>query len=290
MNKLKQTPLFAIIVFLVLLAAGCGDGEDPETFPAATLEPPANAITTAAPTTAFSSYTFAVCGDNRITGIENGVLQKIVDSAKANGASFIVNTGDITTSGTREELWRYREFTEASGIRFYNVPGNHDVGNGGVNIEYESVIGPYYYSFDYGGDHFVVLDNADDATGIDAAQTQWYYTDLDSHKNQRHQFIFTHIPVASPSLPSGHVAGEKGEAGFKSGQQLVQEASRHTNVDAMFFGHIHAYMPYRLDGIDAYITGGAGAPLYFPENAGGFYHYLLVKVSGEKVEVQVVRV
>ena len=290
MKRIKQPPLIAILVFLVLFAVGCGAGGDAQTSATTTLEPPAAATTTTAPTTAFSSYTFAVCGDNRITGIENGILQKIVDSAKANGAPFIVNTGDITTSGTREELWRYREFTEASGIRFYNVPGNHDVGKGGVNADYESVIGPYYYSFDYGGDHFVVLDNADDATGIDAAQTQWYTAGLDSHKNQRRQFIFTHIPVASPSLPSGHVAGEKGNAGFKSGQQLVQEASRHANVDAMFFGHIHAYVPYRLDGVDAYITGGAGAPLYFPENAGGFYHYLLVKVSDEKVEVQVVRV
>ncbi|MEK7817967.1 MAG: metallophosphoesterase [Actinomycetota bacterium] len=191
MKGFKQLSLIFILLCLLVPIGGCSAGGDAGAPPPTTLGAPtpvthASTSPAATATDAVSSYTFAVCGDNRITGIENGILQKIVDSAKANGAAFIVNTGDITTSGTRDELWRYREFTKASGISFYNVPGNHDVGKGGVNADYESIIGPYYYSFDSGGDHFVILDNADDATGIDAMQTQWYTADLDSHDNRRH--------------------------------------------------------------------------------------------------------
>ncbi|MHB8159838.1 MAG: metallophosphoesterase family protein [Thermoleophilia bacterium] len=235
-------------------------------------------------------YTFAVCGDNRTMGIENGILPRIIESAKARGADFMINTGDVSGEGSRGELSLYRDLTDASGLRIHTVPGNHDVGRGGTSEAYESIIGATYYSFDQGGDHFIVLDNADDRIGIDQIQMQWLTADLARNSDKPRQFIFAHIPVADPSLPSGHVSGELGDEGLRSGQQLVAEASTYANVSDFFFGHIHAYFSYKLDGIDAYVTGGAGAPLYFPESSGGYYHYLLVSVHPESVELEVVRV
>jgi hypothetical protein len=119
---------------------------------------------------------------------------------------------------------------------------------------------------------------------------QWLSADLAANFGKPHQFIFAHIPIADSSLPSDHVSGEKGGEGLRSGQQMVEQARAYPNVDAFFFGHIHAYLAYQLDGIDAYVTGGAGAPLYFPESAGGYYHYLLVSVYPEGVKVEVVRI
>lgn len=276
-----------VLIILALLLAGCG-GTAATTGSTATstvTAPPA-AVSVAQP----GAYSFAVCGDNRMNGIDSGVLKKITDSARSRGAAFIVDVGDVTTSGTLEELVRYREFAEASGLKFYTAPGNHDVGRGGTSAAYESVIGAPYYSFDYGGDHFVVADNADDTTGIDPAQMEWLKSDLAAANDRPHQFIFTHIPVSSADLPTGHVAGELGAAGLESGRLLVDEAGKYPNVSAFFFGHVHAYAAYRVDGINAYISGGAGAPLHFPESAGGYFHYLLVTVRGDSVEVEVVRV
>ena len=119
---------------------------------------------------------------------------------------------------------------------------------------------------------------------------QWLTADLAANAGKPRQFIFAHIPVADSSLPSGHVSGELGAEGLQSGQQMVAEAARYANVADFFFGHIHAYFSYKLAGIDAYVTGGAGAPLYFPESSGGYYHYLLVSVHPESVELEVVRV
>jgi 3',5'-cyclic AMP phosphodiesterase CpdA len=248
---------------------------------------------TSAPASSVNSqplYTFAVCGDNRAIGIESGVLPGIIESAKARGAEFMVNTGDISGDGSREELILYRDLIESSGLKFHTVPGNHDIGSGGVSQDYEEIIGPYYFSFDYAGDHFIILDNADDRTGIDDNQMGWFSADLAANSRKPHQFVFIHIPIADPSLPSEHVSGEKGGEGLRTGQQLVAEAAAYDNMDAFFFGHIHAYLAYKLDGIDAYVTGGAGAPLYFPEDAGGYYHYLLVSVYPDAVKVEVIRV
>ena len=162
----------AAMLAIMLLLAGCGDG-------VSSTDSPATQVSTA--TTATSGiqplYVFAVCGDNRTMGIESGVLPRIVESAKARGASFMVNTGDVTGSGDIEELIIYRDFIEESGMRFYTAPGNHDVGSGGVSQDYEEILGPFYFSFDYAGDHFIILDNADDRTGIDADQMSWLSSD-----------------------------------------------------------------------------------------------------------------
>lgn len=276
-----------LVMLVVMLAAGCGTQAGGD---GATVAPTSStgAVTTAE--TATTPYSFAVCGDNRLRGIENGVLGRVIDSARARGAAFMVDTGDVTTSGTEDELIRYLDFTGKSGLKFHTVPGNHDVGEGGTSEAYESIIGPPYYSFDYAGDHFVIVDNADDETGIPPEEMRWLTADLAANAERRNQFIFAHIPVASASLPSGHATGEGGDAGLQSGKALTAEAARYPNIQEIFFGHIHAYMSYRLDGINAYVTGGAGAPLTFPEEQGGYYHYLLVSVKGDSVEVEVVRV
>lgn len=280
--------LVLISVFqLAGFATGCGDSQ---IAPVATGAAQARTTQTSTAYRSGSSYTYAVCGDNRIVGIESGVMGRIIDSAKSHGAAFVVNTGDVTTSGTRDELVQYHDYTISSGITFYTVPGNHDVGKGGTSEVYEEIIGPPYYSFDHAGDHFVIIDNADDKTGISDTQMRWLTEDLAVNAGRPKQFIFAHIPVGSTSLPSGHVTGEGGNAGLESGQAMVSEAAKYPNVEGIFFGHIHAYLAYRLDGIDAYVTGGAGAPLYLPEGQGGYYHYLLVTVSEEGVEVEVVRV
>lgn len=274
-----------LLLLVICLAPACGRDEGPVTQP-----PPTGAVPQPTVTAAPDAYSFAVCGDNRTTGIESGVMGRIIESAKARGASFIVNTGDVTDGGDRDELLEYKAYTDASGIMFYTVPGNHDVGKGGVSRAYEEIIGPYYYSFDYGPDHFVVLDNADDEVGIDDVQMNWFTQDLDANRGMVHTFVFTHIPIADSDIPSGHVSGEKGAAGLESGKRVVEEAGKRPNVSDFFFGHIHAYFAYSLNGFDAYITGGAGAPLYFPEGAGGYYNYLLVTVRGQDVSVEVVRV
>lgn len=281
--------LLIVALLAALFISACGSGDGPATAPPATstLTATAPAGTTGLET---STYTFAVCGDNRITGIENGTMDRIVASAKERGAEFVVNTGDLTTTGSLSELRRYREYTETSGLKWYATPGNHDVGPGGTSAAYEEEIGAYYYSFDYGGDNFVVLNNSDDRTGIESPQREWLEDELATGDGERYQFIFTHIPIASPSLGTGHATGESGGAGLQSGQWLAAEASGHPNVVALFFGHVHAYAKYDIDGLTGYVTGGAGAPLHFPEALGGYFHYLLVKVKPEGVEVEVVRV
>jgi hypothetical protein len=58
----------------------------------------------------------------------------------------------------------------------------------------------------------------------------------------------------------------------------------------VFLGHEHMYLRKTVDGIPHIIAGGGGAPLYAKDEDGGFYHYVLVTVDGEKVSGEVVDV
>ncbi len=213
----------ALLISTAAAVTGCAGNGTVSTRQPETVQVLTDATATVPQGAQAPSYTFAVCGDNRAEGIENGVFPRIIESARAKGAAFIVNTGDITGDGSLEELTLYRDVTSASGLGFYSVPGNHDVGSGGVSAAFENVIGPLYSSFDFGGDHFILLDNADDRVGIDAAQMQWFVADIAANAGRNHQFIFTHIPVADPSLPSGHVTGERGGRGCVRGSSSFRK-------------------------------------------------------------------
>lgn len=59
-------------------------------------------------------------------------------------------------------------------------------------------------------------------------------------------------------------------------------------MTAVFAGHEHLYQRKQAGGIVHITTGGGGAPLYADEKDGGFHHYVLVNVDGEKVSGEVV--
>ena len=58
----------------------------------------------------------------------------------------------------------------------------------------------------------------------------------------------------------------------------------------VFLGHEHLYLRKTIDGIPHIIVGGGGAPLYAKDEDGGFHHYVLVTVDGDKVAGEVVDV
>ena len=88
-------------------------------------------------------------------------LEELVEGA---APDLVVVTGDLTNMGTVPELESYRAAIESVPIPVFSVFGGHD-----GNIErrsttadtpctrnIEATLGPTYYSFDWGGYHFVI--------------------------------------------------------------------------------------------------------------------------------------
>lgn len=268
--------LLVTVLVVVWTAAGCGGGDA-----AVTATDP---VITAAPEPA-ASYSFAVMGDSHTVGIDNGILAQAVASAVADGAGFIIHTGDVTNIGAAEEFARYRALMDSAGVPVYSIPGNHDIVTAGDSSLFASTVGNPWGSFDHDGDHFVLVDYSDETYGIGLEQQQWLAADLAANAAAPRLFIFSHIPLLDPQTIPGEYLGEEANL---AAARLLELTRRQENVAGYFSGHVHGLVRFSIDGVDAWISGGAGAEPY-PSPLIGYYHYLLVRVEADGVEVEVVR-
>jgi outer membrane protein assembly factor BamB len=122
--------------------------------------------------------------------------------------AFVVLTGDLTDRGDVRSLRAVRKAVMGLPCPAFPMFGGHDGveerGRTGVRPEdprtrqYESVLGPTYYSFDWGGRHFVLFPNEDAffSPPEREAKTAWLKADLGRHRGKE-TILFTHVP---PSL------------------------------------------------------------------------------------------
>jgi 3',5'-cyclic AMP phosphodiesterase CpdA len=162
-------------------------------------------------------------------GAPSALMQQIFEELAFLDPEFIVVSGDLVFGGPYcpEYAWAF-EFLSRFSLPLFLVPGNHDgyASGGGLlrdGLEYwKQVIGPPYYSFDYGGkQHFVCLNTYDGpasrrdgwyiavqqwggAMGPD--QLAWLAQDLRSARDEgRHSIIVAHHD------PRGNIHGFGGE-------------------------------------------------------------------------------
>lgn len=178
---------------------------------------------------------------------------------------FVISTGDLTDNGTFDQLVRFQEEMEQLSVPLYSTAGNHEV-PGPEN--WHDLFGPFSVYFEFRGVAYALVDSSN-AT-IDPAEMDQLRPWLDAHVGGPHLFL-THVPLLDAS-------------GLRSGAfRSRNEAARLINllaeseVDALFFGHVHSYYAYSLGGIDTYISGGGGA---IEEELDGIArHYLAVDVD-----------
>jgi len=136
--------------------------------------------------------------------------------------AFVLMTGDLVKDALRvgeAVAAGYFELYVAETSRFpvpvWNAPGNHDI----FGIEralsqvspshplygkrmYRERLGPNYYSFDFGGVHFVALDTVDVDDlwyygHVDATQLEWLEGDLATVASATPVVTFNHIPLVT---------------------------------------------------------------------------------------------
>ncbi len=234
---------------------------------------PATATPTATPQP--ESFRFVVCGDNR-GGDE--VYRQILGRAVDEGSDFLINVGDIVNRGEVEQLEHMRDLMAEYPLPIFIAPGNHDLLDGSLH-NFMSVFEPPApsYSFDRGQVHLVILNSS--WGGLSDEQLDWLHVDLEKSE-QPVTMVFLHHPPFDP-VGTDHI--------MAFGQDAFMALIKQHGVEYVFAGHIHSFDYELRDGTHYYITGGAGAPLYPHYQRDAFYHYLRVEVSGEQVEVELVR-
>ena len=275
-SRFHRAALAAAVVCLVCFlafASGCSSGQPPQTAP-----PSSNPRTS--PSDSGASFKFIVCGDPQ-NGYE--VFDRVLQAAKS--VDFLLIAGDLTGSGTPTEFQTFVNHMKASGVRYYCVPGNHDVATSPVSQAYTTYLGPPHQSFDYKNSHFLLIDNSTPSLGFYPAERQWAAADLKAAKAKgfEHSFAIAHVP---PRFPYSAKASSDQIAGIDANDQLAPVLSK-GGVEELFCGHVHTYEQEKEDNLLITISGGAGAPLI---GAGSYHNYVLVEVNGRRRTQSVVRI
>jgi len=234
-------------------------------------------------------FEFVVVGDTRprVASEDFATFEGLIPKINAVKPAFVVNLGDMIYGygirNTARQWDKYQEVVKAFRVPYHQIPGNHDTFSEEARKIYGRRFGAFYTSFDYRGCHFVLLDNNEDGRWgyLGAAQLEWLKADL-KRTRARSVFVFLHFPVWERERMAPKY--------YEFWETTLHPLFKASRVRAVFGGHFHCYGPSReSDGLSYFVTGGGGAELR-PEyrKAGGDFHFLRVKVSGEQFELRVV--
>lgn len=210
-------------------------------------------------------------GDTRTyPALHDAVAKKMMEEIKLNpkSQSMILVNGDLVQYGSTESSWtneffapQYNNIQELlANMPYLNSMGNHE-GQGLLFGKYfpypQYTTGRFYYSFDYGPIHCVVLDQYTDYTP-GSAQYSWLENDL-ATSNKPWKFIVDHEPGWTAYPSSG------GHGNNSTVQNYIQPLCLKYDVSFVFSGHNHFYSRANVNNVMHVTTGGGGAPLYPPQ-------------------------
>jgi len=222
---------------------------------------------------------------------------KALNHAAENGAEFILTGGDnvdIDVLGenlkTAEQLYsKFSEQITNSQVPVYPTLGNHDRFMGGNKDSelyneglFEKYLGKSYYSFDFKGWHFMVLNSTQ--TGpegycIGDVQLNWLKEDLGKLDPETPIVLSVHVPFLSVYYPA--LYGKYTPTDTFSNFKEVWDLFDGYKLKLVLQGHMHLYEEIYVKGVQ-FITGGAISASWW----GGPYHgteegYLKVNISGD---------
>lgn len=192
-------------------------------------------------------FSFVMVSDSHS---ENNYLQKALLQAKSMvpQPAFIIGLGDYTEVGTMQELKLAKSEFDKVGIRYFVIPGDHDLWDGrdktGNPLEnFTQVFGLDYQAFAYQGVKFILINNADNYTGIDQKQSDWIDSQLGINGQDKIKlmFAFVHEPLYHPS--SDHFMGRITESLKKQAKNL-ELTLKSGGVNEVFSGDIHFFSRY----------------------------------------------
>lgn len=150
---------------------------------------------------------------------------------------LVIISGDLTNRGTIDELTHFKEAVESVDVPVFLLFGGHDgneerfAGEAGETFvrHYEQILGPTYFSFDWGGWHFVLYPNEESffSQADQARKRKWFWADLALQPEGRPIAVVVHTP---PSM------------------EFLKELNRY-NVSVVLHGHWHSSKAFFYNGI-----------------------------------------
>ena len=259
------------------------------------------------PTAAHNSFSFMQASDTHVSEKSLDRMQRfreVVDSAKPD---FVIITGDLVKDALRvpetEARGVFQLFQSEIGkmaTPVWCIPGNHE--NFGIERQlslvspqnplygrkmYRFYFGPDYYSFNYGGCHFIGLNSLsfDDLYyygHIDSTQIEWLKRDIAVLPPSTPIITFQHVPFFSGGLSMENykdngfdrtVEWENGTLQYRhvvsNAQEVLAILSPH-NYPLALAGHHHMQQKFTMEGVQTRFEQTAA--VIGPSDGGGLDH------------------
>jgi hypothetical protein len=170
-------------------------------------------------------FSFIHASDTHVSPDTLKRMEKFRNVINQSKPDLVLITGDLVKDALRvnEEIAKtyfelYVQEIKKISMPVWSAPGNHD--NFGIERQsslvsklnplygkgmYHHYLGPSYYSFNYGGIHFIALDDVDFEDTwyfghIDSVQFNWVKQDLENVPAKMPVITFAHIPFFSGGL------------------------------------------------------------------------------------------
>lgn len=165
-----------------------------------------------------TSFTFVHGSDTHVSAQSVARMRRFRSLSDSIAPSFVIVTGDLVRDALRvgeKEATGYYELFDTEARQFktpvWTVPGNHE--NFGIERDtshvelshplygrgmYHHFRGPDYYSFTFGGVHFVGLNTVD-------VDDKWYYGHVDSTQLAWLEKDLARIPPSMPVVTFDHI-------------------------------------------------------------------------------------
>ncbi len=202
-------------------------------------------------------------------------------------AEFFINMGDIVDNGedhTQWQAWFHAMEGIMERIPFVPVMGNHETYDKNWNVRLPEAylryfvvpengsrdFARYYYSFDYGAVHFVVLNSQWDETedfkhGLLAEQMGWLREDV-RQSSKKWKIVLIHKDVLQYRI---HNRPERQEGISEVGKECMP-VFEELGIDIVFTAHLHTY---RNRGHIRGMRHDSGGPLYILTGVAGNVRY-----------------
>lgn len=265
-----------------------------------------------------STFRVALLGDMGTTREAGATVQTL----QAEAPGLVLHVGDISYAGGDPVVWKtWFDLVEPVASRVPWVPalGNHEGDVLGVATDEAALVDPseqahyrqrfptsgekFWYSFDWGGVHFVALDTFSALT-MPPEELAWLEQDLAAAKDADWIVAYLHEPPYSSN--AAHGSSPRAHAAFAD---ILEKGG----VSLVVSGHDHAYerthvlrggevvsaenRTLRGTGTTYVVSGGAGAPLYktfveppptWSASRSALHHVLLLEVGPEALRARVV--
>lgn len=179
-------------------------------------------------------------------------FEKFLKISKQRGEEFVIVAGDLTSLGKENELVSARNVVDRSGVKYYVVPGNHDLWMANKTKEplFNQVFGRDYQSFKQGNNKFILVNNGN-YLGLGNNQWLWLQNEVGECR------VLTCVAVMHMPLNhnfSNHIMGEGSTMVTVEASNLIK-LFQENNVREIIAGHLHYSTSYELGGIRTTIVG-----------------------------------